>query len=131
MANITIVNDKNIVDIIHNRNLLAIPQPFGQQIFLVDAHIAGTTHIDDIDSVERYLTEGTKLNFLRENDNKYDPMAIIVKDDKDKKLGYIPRDKNEILSRLMDAGKLIYGTVYKKERIGKWLKITIRVFLSD
>jgi len=50
---------------------------------------------------------------------------------KDKKLGYIPRDKNEILSRLMDAGKLIYGTVYKKERIGKWLKITIRIFLSD
>jgi len=61
----------------------------------------------------------------------YDPMAIMVKDDNDKKLGYIPRDKNEILSRLMDAGKLIYGTVYKKERIGKWLKITIRVFLSD
>jgi len=88
-------------------------------------------HINDIDAIERYLIEGTKLRFSRENDNVHDPMAIMVKDDKDKKLGYIPRDKNEIISRLMDAGKLIYGTVYKKERIGKWLKITIKVFLSD
>jgi len=131
MTNITIVDDKNIVDIIHNPNMLAFPKPFGQQIFLAEAHIAGTTHIDDIDAVERYLTEGTKLNFSRENNNEYDPMAIIVKDETEKKLGYVPRDKNEILSRLMDAGKLIYGTVYKKERIGKWLKITIRIFLSD
>jgi hypothetical protein len=131
MADITIVDDNNIIDIIHNPGLLGFTKPFGQQIFLVEAHVAGTTHIDDIDAIERYLTEGAKLKFSRESDNKHDPMAIMVKDDKDKKLGYIPRDKNEILSRLMDAGKLIYGTVYKKERIGKWLKITIRIFLSD
>jgi hypothetical protein len=129
-----IVNDKNIVDIIdifHNSASLTFPKPFGQQIFLVEAHIAGTTHIGDIDDIEPRLVDGLKLKFSREKGNEYDPNAIKVEDDNGQKLGYIPRDKNEILSRLMDAGKLIYGTVYKKERLGKWLKITIKIYLSD
>jgi hypothetical protein len=88
-------------------------------------------YIGGIDDIEPRLVENMKLKFSREKDNRHDPLAIMVKDDNGQKLGYIPQDKNEILSRLMDAGKLIYGTVYKKERIGKWLKITIRVFLSD
>lgn len=46
-------------------------------------------------------------------------------------LRYVPRNKNEILSRLMDAGKLLYSTVYGKEKIGNWLKITIQIYLAD
>jgi hypothetical protein len=131
MADITIIDDNNIVAFLHNPASLVLPKPFGQQIFLVEAHIAGTTHIGDIDNIEPHLTEGMKLKFVREISNEYDPMAIMVKENKEKKLGYIPRNKNEILSRLMDAGKLIYGTIHKKERVGKWLKITIQIFLSD
>jgi hypothetical protein len=131
MADITIIDDNNIVAFLHDPASLALHKPFGQQIFLVEAHIAGTTHIGDIDDIEPHLTEGTKLKFAREADNKHDPMAIMIKDNNDKKLGYVPHNKNEILARLMDAGKLIYGTIHKKERVGKWLKITIQIFLSD
>jgi len=40
-------------------------------------------------------------------------------------------DKNEILARLMDAGKLIFGRVEKKEKVDDWVKITIKVFMRD
>ena len=72
-----------------------------------------------------------KLKFVREANNPHDTLAIMVKDHDGNKLGYVPKQKNEILSRLMDAGKLIYGTVNKKERFGNWLKITIQIFMED
>lgn len=64
-------------------------------------------------------------------ENEYDERAIMIKNENGDKLGYIPRDKNEILSRLMDAGKLLYGEVYDKELVGSWWRIMIRVFLDD
>ena len=38
---------------------------------------------------------------------------------------------SKILSRLMDGGKLLYGTIHSKERIDRWVKITIQVYLDD
>lgn len=93
--------------------------------------IAGTTHIDNMDILEPKLFEGVEVQFFREPNNKYDSKAIVVKDKDGNKLGYIPRDKNEILSRLMDAGKLLYGKVKGKEKIGEWAKIEMEVYLKD
>ena len=47
------------------------------------------------------------------------------------KLGYIPRDRNKIFARLMDAGKDLYGTVRHKEIVGGYYRIVIKVFLHD
>lgn len=129
MADIVKIDGGNIVSFLHGG--LTIDKPFSNTIYLIDAHIAGTTHIDNIDEIEPSLTVGKKLRFFREPDNPYDKLAIVVKDDNDNKLGYIPKNKNEILSRLMDGGKLLYGTIYEKERLGSWLKITIQIYLDD
>ena len=108
-----------------------IGKPFSQEIFLIEVHIAGTTHIDNIDILEPKLTEGVEVKFYREPNNQYNDKAIIVKDKEGNKLGYIPRSKNEILSRLMDAGKLLYGKVKSKEKIGDWVKIEMEVYLKE
>lgn len=129
MADIVKIDGGNIVNILHGG--IDLGKPFSNTIYLVDAHIAGTTYIDNIDILEPELTFGKKLNFFREPNNEYDKHAIVIKDDIGNKLGYVPKGKNEILSRLMDAGKLLYGTVYEKERIGNWLKITIQIYLDD
>lgn len=129
MADIVKIDGGNIISILHGG--IDVGKPFSNTIYLIDAHIAGTTHIDNIDELEPRLTIGKKLNFFREPDNKYDEHAIVIKDDNGNKLGYVPRNKNEILSRLMDAGKLLYGTVYEKEKIGNWMKITIQIYLDD
>ena len=131
MANIIKIDDNNIVNIINNKNGIDIGKPFSQEIFLIEVQIAGTTHIDNIDILEPKLTEGVEVQFFREPNNQYDAKAIIVKDKEGNKLGYIPRDKNEILSRLMDAGKLLYGKVKTKEKIGEWIKIEMEVYLKD
>lgn len=131
MANIIKIDDNNIINILNNKGGLDIGKPFEQEIFLIEVHIAGTTHIDNMDVLEPKLIEGVEMQFFREPNNQYDTRAIVVKDKEGNKLGYIPRDKNEILSRLMDAGKLLYGKVKSKERIGEWAKIEMEVFLKD
>lgn len=37
---------------------------------------------------------------------------------------------NIVFSRLMDAGKLLYGRISKKEKVGNWLKITMDIYLQ-
>ena len=131
MADIVKIDNNNIVNILNNNGGLDIGRPFSQEIFLIEVHIAGTTHIDNMNELEPQLIEGVEVQFFREPNNQYDSRAIIVKDKEGNKLGYIPRDKNEILSRLMDAGKLLYGKVKNKEKIGEWCKIEMEVFLKD
>lgn len=131
MADILKIDNKNIINILKNQNGLNIEKPFSQEIFLIEVHIAGTTHVDNIEVLEAKLEIGTEVKFYREADNQYDSKAIIVTDKDKNKLGYIPRNKNEILSRLMDAGKLLYGKVKNKEKIGDWIKIEMEVYLKD
>jgi len=131
MDEIIKIDGNNIINILNNKSGLDIGKPFSQEIFLIEVHIAGTTHIDNMDVLEPKLIEGVEVQFFREPDNQYDNKAIVVKDKDGNKLGYIPRDKNEILSRLMDAGKLLYGKVKSKEKIGEWTKIEMEVFLKD
>ncbi|HSW35021.1 MAG TPA: HIRAN domain-containing protein [Candidatus Limnocylindrales bacterium] len=56
---------------------------------------------------------------------------MILERRKGQKLGYIPRAKNEVLARLMDAGKLVFGKIEGLEKFNKWLKISIRVYMKD
>lgn len=104
--------------------------PYIQEIFLLECHIAGISHLD-LDEVEPELNAGDALLFRREPDNVHDPLAIAIYDRKERKLGYLPRAKNEVPARLMDAGKLLFGKLEAKEWVGKWLKLTIRVFMKD
>lgn len=107
-------------------------KPFGQRIFLVEAIVAGTTHLKD-DPAELFerLNVGERLDFFREADNPHDRLAIVVKNPRGAKIGYVPRAKNEILARLMDAGKLVFGILADKEMVGRWLKLTMEIHLDD
>jgi hypothetical protein len=58
-------------------------------------------------------------------------LAIVVTDDNGNKLGYIPREYNEILARLMDAGKVLFGEIVDKSFENTWLRINMRVYLED
>jgi hypothetical protein len=110
---------------------LTIPAPFERDIFLFDTHVAGTSHIEGIEELEPHLQLEDKLEFFREPDNPYDHKAIVIRNADGLKIGYIPRADNAIFSRLMDAGKLLFGRITAKETQGSWLKIQIRVFLHE
>jgi hypothetical protein len=107
-----------------------MPIPFLQEIFLLETHIAGTTYLK-LKKIEPKLNITDLLVMKREVDNKYDALAIILLTSKGEKLGYIPKDKNEVLARLMDAGKLIFGKIEDKQWKGQWLKLSIKVYMRD
>ena len=104
--------------------------PFAKEIFLIETHVAGTSHIP-IRQIEPTLTNGTSLVLRRESVNPHDPLAILILTENGEKLGYVPRDRNEILARLMDAGKFLIARLESKEWHGDWLRVAARVFLRD
>ncbi|MCX7997649.1 MAG: HIRAN domain-containing protein [Leptospiraceae bacterium] len=107
-----------------------IPLPGVKEIFLIESYVAGTSYLD-LKEVEKQLEKQEFLKLVREPTNQYDALAILIYDSKGNKLGYVPRAKNEVLARLMDAGKLIFGRLVNKEYVGNWLKITVQIFLKD
>lgn len=70
--------------------------------YLMDFHIAGFAYYDGLDVIED-LTLGKPVKLKCEPDNPYDPEAVALYY-KDKKIGYVPKDKNELLSKLLYFG---------------------------
>jgi hypothetical protein len=110
-----------------------IIMPFVQELFLLECEIAGTGFVQNIDKKAKALTEGTVVSLVREADNKYDKLAIRIDNAAGEKLGYVPRKKNEILARLLDGGKMLYGKVAEVEfsEYSSWITITVKIYMKD
>ncbi len=104
-------------------------KPLSREIFLFDSYIAGTTHIED-ESILGEIKEGTKV-IMRREDNRFDDNAILILDEKQRKLGYVPEKDNVVFARLMDAGKLLIGKVNKHVMKGSFHQIGIGIYLVD
>lgn len=132
MSDIVKSEQGGLVGLMHGKGGgLTIPKPYERDIFLFYTHVAGTTHIEGIEELEPHLNIDDRLDFFREPDNKYDKRAIMVKTTDGVKIGYVPREDNVVFSRLMDAGKLLYGRISEKEVRGTWIKINIKIFLHE
>ncbi|MDR1896507.1 MAG: HIRAN domain-containing protein [Prevotellaceae bacterium] len=107
---------------------LALP---GDEILSLECVVAGTTFIKNLNEIELKLEKGQTLDLVREADNKYDSFAIAIYNSNGEKLGYIPRNKNEMLARLMDAGKWFYAKIQDKVWEGSWLKIDLEIYLKE
>ena len=107
-----------------------LPKPFVQEVELLNCNIAGTTFID-LKDIEPNLKKNQLLVLKREPKNEYDDKAILILTEDGQKLGYVPQERNEILSRLMDAGKLLFGRLDEKNWVDRWLRLDIQVYLRD
>jgi len=107
-----------------------LPKPFVREVELLNCNIAGTTFLD-LDEIEPELREHQLLMLKREPKNKNDDKAILILTEDGQKLGYVPKKKNEVLSNLMDAGKLLFGRLDNKTWVDTWLKLDVQVFLRD
>jgi hypothetical protein len=58
-------------------------------------------------------------------------MAIRVLSSRRRKLGYVPADSNEVLARLMDAGKRLTAALVSKEWDGGWLHLEMEIALEE
>ena len=75
---------------------------------------------------------GTAAGGLRrEPHNRHDKFAIEVLTLEGHKLGYIPRQYNEIPARLMDAGKRLFVKMESLKKRGRWLEIRLSLYMED
>ena len=132
MSNLVKNDENNLLTLLHGRNgNMPIPNPFERDIFLFSTFVAGTTHVEGIEELEKHLQIGDHLDFYREPQNEYEKRAIVIKTKNGVKIGYVPRADNIVFSRLMDAGKLLFGRISKKEILDSWVKINIKIFLHE
>jgi hypothetical protein len=88
----------------------AITLPFAQDIFLLETHIAGLRYYD-IKNLSTPLQLTDALLLRREPNNVHDELAIVILTVTAQKLGYLPKFRNPVLARLMDAGKSLVAEV--------------------
>lgn len=131
MADIVKQEGGGLVGLLHGSGEIGMPMPFERDILLFDTYVAGTTHIPGMEELAPFINEGDRLNFFREPDNAYDKSAIMIKNMDGVKIGYVPRKDNVVFSRLMDAGKNLFGRVTSKTIDGTWVKISIDIYLHE
>ena len=85
--------------------------PFSKEIYIGRQAIVGMRFQGGADSLIKDLKPGDKVTFLREPENEYDTQAVMAMDGKGRKLGYVPRRENLVMSALMDHGKVFYGVI--------------------
>ena len=100
------------------------------KVFLLNCQIAGTSYVENIKYLEDELYELDELLLEREPKNEFDKMAVVIKDKNKNKLGYIPKSKNEVVARLMDAGLKIYGVLKYKEWKDQYLILALGIYME-
>jgi hypothetical protein len=90
--------------------------------------IAGVEYYEALFAIEE-MKVGDELILKREYDNIYDENAVEIYY-KDIKLGYIPRNANYSIARIMDAGWDIFEA-YVQTLDKNNLKIRVAVFLEE
>lgn len=104
--------------------------PFSREIYLLDIVVAGTSFCEHLDEVEPQLLPDTVLKMIRQPENKYDKLAIGIYMGT-VRIGWVPMEHNEVISRLMDAGKAFFCRVEKTTRKKDWLQVKARIFMVE
>ena len=127
-------NDQSLVKV-NNGLLSALSKGFisldvfPRETLVLECLVAGTS-FRKLENVRDELKETVRLEMKREGDNEFDHFAIGLWF-QDAKVGYIPREENEVIARLMDAGKQFFAIIAAKKMEGNWLKLYIRVKLKE
>ena len=129
MKELSRISSGSLLQTLHSE--VQIPAPYSEDILLLSTFAAGTTHVAGIEELEPCLQPGDRVKLVRVPDNPSDPNAIKLYTRDGVKLGYVPRQENQILARLMDAGKLLYAVIREKSWRGAWLQLGIDIYMTE
>ncbi len=120
----------------HPKGVAVAPEPVestedaaGDATFLLECHVAGTSHIEDAAGKTAELAKDAPLYLRREPGNEYDRDAIAIYTAEENRIGYVPQKHNPILSRLMDGGRELVGKVVSREVVDDFLRMRIGIYL--
>ncbi len=103
---------------------------FSREIFLLDIVVAGTSYCSQKEELHELIHEGDTLRLQRDPANEHDPQAIACYLD-DLRIGWVPRELNLIISRLMDAGKAFIARIESHRKINDWPKINCKIYMIE
>lgn len=129
MADELILKKDGVVVLAAEKGLADMIKPLKKEIYLFDTYIAGTSYLKDT-TVLQEAAVGDALVLQRE-ENKFDEKAILVLNEKQQKLGYVPEKDNVVFSRLMDAGKLLTGKISSMQQKETFTQIWMKIYLVD
>lgn len=97
--------------------------------YFLHCNIAGLQYYEVLE-VWKNLEIGQTLELIPEPNNRYDEHAVIVAFD-GKKLGYLPRSQNKVVSKILQAGHNIYEArvqrLYSQNPMYERIEICLRV----
>ena len=102
---------------------------FRRDMLALNCLVAGTSY-QKLKEIEPELLHQTVFEMKREAANEFDKKAVAIYYDKNK-IGYIPKEKNEVIANLMDAGKKFSAKLISKKWEGNWLQIVVEIYLND
>lgn len=108
-----------------------IPKPFETTVTLIDrTYLAGSRSVSGLDDRLQRLNTGDHLTFRHERGFGKDDWAVQVYASK-QLLGLIRAHENQVIARLLDAGKRVYGILLDSEHVGQSIRVWIKVCLDD
>ncbi len=101
-----------------------------RDIVVLETKVAGTMYYEPHE-FEPIIKKDLLLKMVREPDNKFDKFAVALHLE-DGKIGYLPKTQNEVIARLMDAGKEFTTKVVSKKwnEQNNWLEIEIETSIK-
>ena len=105
----------------------AISTKHYQKFYLLQSFIRGFQYYDG-PSLINQMKEGDMLELVREPDNAYDPCAIALHWN-NHKIGFVPAEDNEMLSKLLDIGipELIAEITFLQTDAAAWENVRIAI----
>lgn len=100
-----------------------------QKIYLLQSFVRGFKFYEGPSLLETMHT-GDMLELVREPGNGHDPCAIALHFN-NHKIGYIPKEENEVLSRLLDSGviELMAEITHLEPQAATWENVHIAVYV--
>ena len=97
-----------------------------KEIRLSSPYIAGFQYYNGVE-LEQILKENDSLILKRESQNTHDCYAIEVFSGSNK-LGYLPRDENKVIARMMDQGMAVKARIIKiNPEVNPYRKVKMKV----
>ena len=138
MANELRINDETALSLYSEKKIEELIKPLQKEIFLTNSYVVGFTALPESDQEELFKEAGLSRELLLKREpNDFSEDTIRVYGLSGKPLGYVADKDNEILARLMDAGKSIKAVcntclTTKDEEEGGYLPyVGIAIYLVD
>lgn len=102
----------------------------GSFIKLMQSKIAGTTHIQDRNALAA-LKPGDFLALKRDVDNGFDQHAVAIYNVNGTQVGFVPKEDNEAISSLLEAGKTLLCEILSIDDRGRFFDIDIAIIFKE